>query len=172
MFRRSRAREVALQLLFQLDQNKKPMSDAAVRAFAADRIPRDPKSVAFCLELFAGVSTHREAIDATLAATAENWRLTRMLPSDRNVLRLCTYELLHAPNPEPVPVLLNEAIELARRFGTADSPGFVNGILDKVATRRKPDETPGAGVGTRHEDAPAAPPAPGAEALKGDPPVT
>jgi len=153
MFRRSRAREVALQLLFQLDQNKKPMSEAAVKAFAADRIPRDPKSVAFCLELFAGVSKHREAIDATLAVTADNWRLTRMLPSDRNVLRLCTYELLHAPTLEPVPVLLNEAIELARRFGTADSPAFVNGILDKVSKMRNAEH------GTRNEESPT--PSPG-----------
>jgi N utilization substance protein B len=134
MFRRSRAREVALQLLFQLDQNRKPMSEKAVGAFAHDRIPRDAKSAAFCVELFNGVKAHRDAIDAVLTATAENWRLTRMLPSDRNVLRLCAYELLHTA--EPVPVLINEAVELARRFGTADSPAFVNGILDKVAQKR------------------------------------
>lgn len=164
MFRRSRAREVALQLLFQLDQNKKPMSDAAVRAFAAERIPRDAKSEAFCLELFAGVKAHRDAIDAVLAATAENWRLTRMLPSDRNVLRLCAYELLHAPAPEPVPVLINEAIELARRFGTADSPAFVNGILDKVAQKRVPDPTPNADVGPRNDDNSPTPPTAAPEA--------
>jgi N utilization substance protein B len=134
MFRRSRAREVALQLLFQLDQNRKPMSEKAVTAFANDRIPRDPKSAAFCLELFKGVKAHRDAIDVVLTATAENWRLTRMLPSDRNVLRLCAYELLHTA--EPVPVLINEAVELAKRFGTVDSPGFVNGILDKVSKMR------------------------------------
>jgi transcription antitermination protein NusB len=134
MFRRSRAREVALQLLFQLDQNRKPMSEKAVAAFAADRIPRDPPSAAFCLELFNGVKAHRDAIDGVLASTAENWRLARMLPSDRNVLRLCAYELLHTA--EPVPVLINEAVELARRFGTADSPAFVNGILDRVAQKR------------------------------------
>lgn len=153
MFRRSRAREVALQLLFQLDQNKKPMPDLAVKAFATERIPRDPKSAAFCLELFAGVKAHREAIDAVLTATAENWRLTRMLPSDRNVLRLCAYELLHAPNAEPVPVLINEAIELARRFGTADSPGFVNGILDKVAAKRNAPDVRNAEPGVPSQDA-------------------
>ena len=134
MFRRSRAREVALQLLFQLDQSRQPMSDAAVKAFANDRIPRDPKSAAFCLDLFNGVKARRDAIDAVLAATAENWRLTRMLPSDRNVLRLCAYEFLNSTGP--VPVLINEAVELARRFGTADSPAFVNGVLDKVAQKR------------------------------------
>lgn len=139
MFRRSRAREVALQLLFQLDQNRKPMSDKAAAAFANDRIPRDAKSAAFCLELFNGVKSHRDGIDAVLAATAENWRLTRMLPSDRNVLRLCAYELLHTT--EPVPVLINEAVELARRFGTVDSPAFVNGILDKVAQKRSTADT-------------------------------
>jgi N utilization substance protein B len=154
MFRRSRAREVAVQLLFQQDQNKKPMSAKAVAAFAADRLPRDPKAVAFCLALFDGVNTHRAAIDKTVAATAENWRLARMMPADRNVLRLGTYELLHAPTPEPVPVILNEAIELARRFGTADSPAFVNGILDRVAKMQSAE------VGTRSEEQPPAEPGP------------
>ena len=163
MFRRSRAREVALQLLFQLDQNKKPMSEKAVTAFASDRIPRDPKSAAFCLELFKGVKAHRDGIDAVLTATAENWRLTRMLPSDRNVLRLCAYELLHTT--EPVPVLINEAVELAKRFGTVDSPGFVNGILDKVSKLRNAD------TGLRNEDTPT-PPAIEPEAAKAESPVT
>lgn len=165
MFRRSRAREVALQLLFQLDQNRKPMPDLAVTAFATERIPRDPKSAAFCLELFAGVKAHRDAIDAVLTATAENWRLARMLPSDRNVLRLCAYELLHAPNPEPVPVLINEAVELARRFGTADSPAFVNGILDRVAKARKSEP------GVRSEVNEAAPHDVQPDAVKTEPPA-
>jgi N utilization substance protein B len=163
MFRRSRAREVALQLLFQLDQNRKPMSEKAVTAFANDRIPRDAKSAAFCLELFKGVKTHRDAIDAVITATAENWRLTRMLPSDRNVLRLCAYELLHTA--EPVPVLINEAVELAKRFGTADSPAFVNGILDKVAQRRNVE------VGTRNEDTPPTPTDAQPEAVSPEPPA-
>ncbi len=133
MFRRSRAREVALQLLFQFDQNKKPMADAAVRQFAADRLPTDPAGVTFCLELFAGVNANRAAIDAAISAAAENWKIGRMLPTDRNLLRLGTYELLHAPAPPPVPVVLNETVEMAKRFGTADSPAFVNGVLDRIA---------------------------------------
>ncbi|MEO2088973.1 MAG: transcription antitermination factor NusB [Gemmataceae bacterium] len=153
MFRRSRAREVALQLLFQFDQNKKPMSDKAVRRFAADRLPTDPDGVAFCLELFAGVNAHRGAIDAAISAAAENWKIGRMLPTDRNLLRLGTYELLHAPAPPPVPVVLNEVVEMARRFGTADSPAFVNGVLDRIAKTR------GAEVGTRSEEKPPAEPA-------------
>jgi N utilization substance protein B len=144
MFRRSRAREVALQLLFERDQNKKPMTAKVAAAFANDRLAGDAESVAFCLALFDGVNAHREAIDRTITATAENWRITRMMPADRNALRMATYELLHAATAEPVPVVLNEAIELARRFGTADSPAFVNGILDKIARKRdeaKPEPT-------------------------------
>ena len=136
MFRRSRAREVALQLLFERDQNKKPMSAKIAAAFARDRLAGDAESVAFCLDLYNGVNAHREAIDQTISATAENWRISRMMPADRNALRLAAYELLHAGTAEPVPVVLNEAIELARRFGTADSSAFVNGILDKIARKR------------------------------------
>lgn len=132
MIRRTRAREVALQLLFQRDLNPKPVPRAAVERFARDRLD-DGESAAFCLALYDGVNAHKAAIDALLTATASNWRLSRMMPADRNVLRLGVYELRHATERQPIPVLLNEAIELSRRFGTADSPGFVNGVLDKIA---------------------------------------
>ncbi len=136
MFRRSRAREVALQLLFQQDQNKTPMPRKALVAFAQQRSQRDAETVSFCLALFDGVLARKPAIDEVLTATAENWRLTRMLPADRNVLRLGVFELLHTPTLEPIPVILNEAIELARRYGSKDSPAFVNGILDRIARER------------------------------------
>ena len=135
MARRSRAREVALQMLFMRDQNGVPVPRPALERFARDRL-RDPELVAFGLALYDGVLRHQEEIDRALAGTAENWRLHRMMPVDRNVLRLGTYELLYDPEPSPPAAVLNEAIELARRFGTADSPGFVNGILDKIARRR------------------------------------
>ncbi|HET6573963.1 MAG TPA: transcription antitermination factor NusB [Fimbriiglobus sp.] len=135
MARRSRAREVALQLLFLKDQNAVPVPRPAVERFAHDRL-RDLDLVAFGLKLYDGVLAHQATIDQALADTAENWRLHRMMPADRNVLRLGAYELLHDPEPSPAAAVLNEAIELARRFGTADSPGFVNGILDKIARTR------------------------------------
>ena len=143
MLRRSRAREVALQLLFQRDGNPKPVPRAAVEAFARERIT-DPPSIVFCLALYDGVNANRDAIDALISGIATNWRITRMMPADRNVLRLATFELRFAPKTEavPVPVLLNEAIELSRRFGTADSPAFVNGILDKVAKTVPPPAAP------------------------------
>ena len=147
MARRSRAREVALQMLFQKDQNGIPVPRPALEQFARDRL-RDPDLVAFCLTLYDGVTQHQPEIDKLLTATAENWRLHRMMPADRNVLRLGAYELLHEPEPSPAAAVLNEAIELARRFGTADSPGFVNGILDKIARTR------GEGPGARGEEEP------------------
>src|SRR5262245_31492481 len=129
MTRRSRAREVALQLLFQHDQN--PTVDrGAVERFARDRL-RDPDLVSFCLGLYDGVLTHREEIDRRLTAAAENWRLPRMAVVDRNALRLGAYELLFTPDTPPA-VAFDEAIELARRYGAADSPAFVNGVLDRL----------------------------------------
>ena len=151
MTRRSRAREVALQLLFQADQNPVPVPAAAVEQFARDRV-RDDDLVDFTLELYNGVRAHREAIDAAVTATAENWRLHRMLPADRNVLRLGVFELLHDPAPAPAAAVINEAIELARRFGTADSPAFVNGILDKISRSRTADR------GAQTDEASAPPP--------------
>ena len=136
MFRRTRARETALQLLFQQDQNKTPMPRKALTAFVRQRALRDPETVDFCLALYDGVLLHKAGIDELLAAASQNWRLARMLPADRNVLRIGVFELVHAAKPEPVPVVLNEAIELARRYGSKDSPPFVNGILDRVARDR------------------------------------
>jgi N utilization substance protein B len=129
MTRRSRAREVALQLLFQYDSN--PTVDrAAVERFAHDRL-RAPALEAFCLGLYDGAVSRRAAIDERLAAAAENWRLPRMAAVDRNVLRLGAYEVLFTPDT-PLTVAIDEAIELARRYGAAGSPAFVNGVLDRI----------------------------------------
>ncbi|MCS6864309.1 MAG: transcription antitermination factor NusB [Gemmataceae bacterium] len=138
MVRRSRAREVVLQLLFQWDQNPTPVPRAALEEFARERLLGDEAMVAYALGLFDGVVAHQDRIDPLLSQTATNWRLSRMMPVDRNVLRLGTYELLFDPNGQPVEVVINEAIELSRRFGTEESPAFVNGILDKVAQLKSP----------------------------------
>lgn len=135
MFRRSRAREVALQLLFQADQNPTEIDRLEVVRFARNRLT-ESELVDFALALYDGVWSHRAQVDEVISGTAENWRLKRIMPVDRNVLRIGTYELLIGPEKAPVPIVLNEAIELARRYGTADSPGFVNGILDKIAKQR------------------------------------
>ena len=129
MARRSRAREVALQLLFQRDHNP-GIDRAAIERFVHDRL-HEPDLETFCFSLHDGVLTHLAEIDERLSEAAENWRLPRMATVDRNVLRLGTYELLWAADT-PANVALDEAIELARRYGAAESPAFVNGILDRL----------------------------------------
>jgi transcription antitermination protein NusB len=128
--RRSRAREVALQLLFQRDANP-DVPRPVITRFAHDRLS-NAEAETFCLGLYDGVVRHLPDIDARVAAASENWKLHRMAVTDRNVLRLGTYEIAFAEPPTPGPVALDEAIELARRYGSKDSPGFVNGVLDKV----------------------------------------
>jgi N utilization substance protein B len=129
MTRRSRAREVALQLLFQRDHNPNGRRPDLER-FAANRL-RDADLQFFCLTLYDGVLAHLAEIDSRLAAAAENWRLPRMATVDRNVLRLGAFELLFYQET-PAPVAFDEAISLARRFGSAESAAFVNGVLDRL----------------------------------------
>jgi N utilization substance protein B len=129
MTRRSRAREVALQLLFQRDLNRR-VDRAVLERFVRERL-RDDTLIPFCLGLYDGAAAHQADIDRRLSEAAENWRLVRMTAVDRNVLRLGAYELLHTPDTPPK-VALDEAIELARRYGSADSPAFVNGVLDRL----------------------------------------
>jgi N utilization substance protein B len=138
MAQRSRAREVALQLLFQFDMNP-GIPRAIVERFARERL-RNSELLPFCMGLYDGSVTHRREIDAQLTVAADNWRLARMTAVDRNVLRLGAYELLFA-NETPAPIALDEAIELARRYGSKDSPSFVNGVLDKI-NQTKNAETP------------------------------
>jgi N utilization substance protein B len=129
MTRRSRAREVALQLLYQREHNP-GVARADLEGFALDRL-RDPDLLRFCLALFDGVLAGQPAIDEKLAAAAENWRLARMPTVDRNLLRLGAFEMLMFEET-PAPVVIDEVIELARRYGSADSAAFVNGVLDRL----------------------------------------
>lgn len=139
MMRRSRAREVALQLLVQYDFNPK-VSREVISQFVRDRL-RDVEAERFCLKLYDGVLAKRTEIDSKLTEVAENWRLPRMAAVDRNVLRLGAHELMHTPDVPPS-AAINESIELARRFGTKESPAFVNGVLDRVAKPAPPEPAP------------------------------
>jgi transcription antitermination protein NusB len=133
MSRRSRAREVALQLLFQEDVNPgQPVED--IKRFVSRRV-QSPDLSEFCLSLVLGVHRNRGELDAMLADTAQNWSLDRMAATDRNVLRLGAYEILFTDTPHKVAI--NEAVELAKRFGSAQSAAFVNGILDRFVAHRE-----------------------------------
>lgn len=142
---RSKSREVALQLLFQKDANKVAVPRSAIAKFVRDRLGEETSEV-FALKLYDGVLKSQAAIDALIAKTADKWRLSRMMPVDRNVLRLGAFELLHSDDETPTAIVINEAIELSRRFAGEDSPAFVNGILDKIARSARPAPTPAAPV--------------------------
>lgn len=137
MARRSKAREVALQMLYQSDMNPHVLADT-VRTQIREQL-HDEDLERFAWKLFVGVMEWRPMLDRKIEAVAENWTLGRMAATDRNVLRLGAFELLHTDTPHRV--VIDEAVELARLFGAAQSPQFVNGILDRLIPEdRKTDQ--------------------------------
>jgi N utilization substance protein B len=138
MTRRSRAREVALQVLYQAEVNPGTAPHDRVR-FLKGRL-RSGALVAFAESLVDGVGRHREAIDAVLEARSQNWRVARMAATDRAVLRMAVFEIGHTDTPGPV--VVDEAIELARRYGNEHSPRFVAGILGSLIADRPPATAP------------------------------
>jgi N utilization substance protein B len=129
--KRRKAREYALQILFQLDIRKEKPTAVLFKRFWAEYDP-DDEVRSFTEEIVKGTVKHLRAINAKILASAKNWSLDRMATVDRNVLRLAAYEILYRIDI-PLSVTINEAIELAKKFGTDESGAFVNGILDSVA---------------------------------------
>ena len=151
---RRRAREIALQVLHAMDVSPELEADAALaRVFehlvtprglveeedggddapgSGDSHPARPDR-ALIDELVRGVFARRTELDEVLARLSRNWRVERMAVVERNIIRLALWELLHAPSV-PVNVVINEAIELAKRYGTAEGAAFVNGLLDRAVT--------------------------------------
>jgi N utilization substance protein B len=117
-----------VQILYQDDLN--PQHSPAWDEDLIKRRLRHPQLVAFAQSLLTGVRLRQKELDAKLAAVAENWSLSRMAITDRNVLRLGAYELLYSDTPPRV--VIDEAVELAKLFGTQQSGQFVNGILDRL----------------------------------------
>lgn len=128
--RRTKARERALQALYQIDVAAEGIDDALAAFWRSfEPVERDVKDLAE--GLVRGVAEHRRQVDEAIEEASSNWRLDRMARVDRNVLRLAVYELLQSD--VPVKVVINEAIELGKKFGSESSGAFVNGVLDKVA---------------------------------------
>jgi len=137
MAKRSRAREVVLQILYQEDLN--PDSDLLIqKEFLRGRLRNDEKLIDFGHGLLIGTREHRQKIDQQLELFADNWSLRRMAATDRNILRLGAYEILYSDTPGRVAI--NEAVELAKRFGGKHSPPFVNGLLDRVLKSKEKRE--------------------------------
>ena len=136
MGRRRKAREVALQFLYQLDLSGEGGPGGSEDEFWS-RHPVDVEARAFADSLVRGTKENQEKIDSLIGQFTEHWDLDRMAVVDRNILRAAVYELLWHPDIPPK-VAINEAIEIAKKFGTADSSRFINGVLDRIARELRP----------------------------------
>ncbi|MGC8916208.1 MAG: transcription antitermination factor NusB [Thermoanaerobaculum sp.] len=124
---RRRGRELALQMLYQHELSGASLEEMTVRFEELEQAPAQARD--FAVALVRGVLAHRDEIDQAVAEQAEHWRLDRMAAVDRNILRLAIFELLFHPDTPPA-VVIDEAVELAKRFGSEQSGPFVNGVLD------------------------------------------
>jgi N utilization substance protein B len=135
---RHQAREAALGVLYFCEVGRAEPVDA-LEAYFAEHAPDAPEAVRrFAGELVRGTIGQTEALDALIGRHASNWRVDRLAVIDRLILRMAAWELGHVPDTPPA-VVLNEAIELARAFGTDESPRFVNGVLDAIHRALRPD---------------------------------
>ena len=129
MSSRRRSREMAIQVLYQVDMAQSDLAEA-LRLFCEHF--KAPESIRdFASELARGAHEHREEVDSLIKGFSENWRLERMPAVDRNILRLAIYELLYRPDI-PTKVSINEAVDLGKKYGSEDSGSFINGILDRI----------------------------------------
>lgn len=129
MSTRRRAREIVLQLLYEADINE-PRESVAARRFIKSRLQGRSALATFAEKLWIGTLEHRDSVDLHLSRLAKGWSLSRMAVTDRNVMRMAAYEILHSDTPGRVAV--NEAVVLIKRYGDKNSPRFVNGILDRL----------------------------------------
>ena len=129
MSSRRRSREMAIQVLYQVDMAQSDLTEA-LRLFCEHF--NAPESIRdFASDLARGAHEHQQEVDTLIKRFSENWRLERMPAVDRNILRLAIYELLYRPDI-PAKVSINEAVDLGKKYGSEDSGSFINGILDRI----------------------------------------
>jgi len=126
---RKMVRIVLFQMLYQEELNPGSIERLS-ESYIAQELPRHEPLIKFAKQLLQNVCEHREAIDEQISALSRNWSLVRMSPTDRSILRLSAAEIMYTDTPKPIAI--DEAIELAKKFGTKDSAAFVNGILDHM----------------------------------------
>jgi len=145
---RYKSRQHALQVLFQCDLRRQSPREA-IEASEESELPPEPDR--FMEELAEGTAARREEIDRLIAQHSEHWRLERMAAVDRNILRLAVYEMLAVETPPAI--VIDQALELARRFSGEESVPFVNGVLDAIrkSLQPKPEQAEAAGAGERHD---------------------
>ena len=139
--KRRKSRELAMQMLFQVDVGKQT-ADQVRQTFWAAREEVDAETRGFCEDIFRIATARDEEINQLIESHSENWRLQRIPAVDRNVLRAAIAEMLGFPLT-PVPVVINESLEIARRYSAPESLNFLNGVLDAIAREKK-----SSGIGT------------------------
>ena len=130
MRKRTHARELALMILYQTEITKFPVEESLQIFWEEHQTEEEVKS--FAISLVKGTVEHLKRIDEVISLHADNWELSRMAAVDRNILRLASYELLYLKEVPPK-VSLNEAVDLAKKFGDTESGRFVNGVLDRIS---------------------------------------
>lgn len=129
MSKRRKSREAALQALYQLELNPDSSGENVSVFYDNFRINLDLRN--FASELYRGVKANRDKIDELIESSSENWRIERMAKIDLNILRLAIYEIMYLKDI-PISVTINEAVEIGKKFGSEDTPAFLNGILDHL----------------------------------------
>ncbi|MBL8229758.1 MAG: transcription antitermination factor NusB [Bryobacterales bacterium] len=152
---RHRSRQRALQVLFQVDVNSQDPFDAIDDFYETlhtseddtqdlPENPQRPPRDGFMEQLVRGTASQLEAIDLKITAHSQHWRLERMATVDRNILRVAVYEMCYLDTPAPV--VIDQALELARRFSSDEAVAFINGVLDAVRREMEPEPPPDAGA--------------------------
>ena len=137
MGKRRKARESTLQILFQLEFNDSDYEKVFRHYWKDKRATKDVKD--YCRWLIKGVVAHRESIDKSIQSVSKRWRLSRMPVVDRNILRMAVFELLYEEDVEPA-VVINEAIEIAKKYSGEQAAMFINGVLDTLSKKAKDDK--------------------------------
>lgn len=140
---RRKARECALQMLFQYDLSRQPVNEL-IQTYWGELAEAAEDVREFANELVAGAISHLTEIDDRIRLRTEHWRISRMAVVDRNLLRLAVYEFMYQDST-PKTVAINEALEIARRFSTHEATQFVNGILDAIKRDMEGDPSPPGG---------------------------
>lgn len=126
------SREVALQVLYQMEFDSGLTPIQGLRQYE-DHFKNDQHSMDFTEKLIAGIKEHQQEIDDVIQKYSINWKISRMSHVDRNIIRLSIYEMLYLKDEVPKNASINEAIEIAKKFGSEDSGHFINGLLDQIA---------------------------------------
>lgn len=129
---RRQSREIALQVLYQMEFLTGLSADEAVRIYL-DNFDVTPDIRDFAVELSLGVWANKNELDSLIGAHSQNWKINRMAAVDKNILRIATFEMKFLGRQIPRNVTIDEAIEIGKRFGTQDSGSFINGVLDNIA---------------------------------------